>query len=66
MRQMFQQFFSMISMFFSAGERIASASNHMATYLDQSAQSFAEQAEVERKRTLALALQDLKEVKRIK
>lgn len=53
MRQMFRQFFAMISSFFAAGEKLASACNHVADYVDKSAAQLVAQQIAEQQLELA-------------
>ena len=59
---MFKQLFSAITLFFVATEKVASASNHLATWADETAAAFADEARIERQKKLANLKADLKAV----
>lgn len=59
---MFKQLFSAITLFFVATEKVASASNHLATWADETAAAFADEARIERQKKLATLKADLKAV----
>ena len=59
---MFKQLFTAITLFFVATEKIASASNHLATWADETSAAFADEARIERQKKLALLKADLKAV----
>lgn len=63
MFSMFSQLFAMISMFFASGEKLGKATNHLATWAEESAAAFADEARVLRKSKLnALNLEHKTEV----
>lgn len=69
MFQMFRQLFSSITVFFMALEKIAFASNHLASWAEESSGAFADEARIQRqaklnalKGELAQSQQDLKQV----
>ena len=57
---MFKQLFTAITLFFVATEKIASASNHLATWADETSAAFADEARIERQKKLAMLKADLK------
>ena len=59
---MFKQLFSAITLFFVATEKLASASNHLATWADETSAAFADEARIERQKKLATLKADLKAV----
>lgn len=59
---MFKQLFLSITLFFVALEKTASATNHLATWGDETAAAFADEARIERQKKLALLKADLKAV----
>ena len=61
---MFKQIFTTISMYFIAFEKIASASNNIATWADESTAAFADEARIERQKKLAKLKQELKAVEK--
>ena len=62
---MFRQFFATITLFFIATEKIASASNHLATWADESAGAFADEARITRATKLSTLNADLVHTKAI-
>ena len=52
MFQMFAQLFSAITVFFAALEKVAKATNHLSTWAEESAGSFADEARVQRQAKL--------------
>ena len=64
MFNMFKQLFSAITLFFVATEKIASASNHLATWADETAAAFSDEARIERQKKLAKLKADLKAVEK--
>ena len=50
---MFQQVFAAIAMFFASAEKIGKATNHLATWAEESAGAFADEARVQRAAKLA-------------
>lgn len=64
MFNMFKQLFAAITLFFVATEKLASASNHLATWADESAASFSDEARIERQKKLAKLKADLKAVEK--
>ena len=64
MFNMFKQLFSAITLFFVATEKLASASNHLATWADESAAAFSDEARIERQKKLAKLKADLKAVEK--
>lgn len=59
---MFKQFFLMFSTLFNAGERFASAINHIAISTDEMAAAYADEARIERQKKLANLKAELKAV----
>ena len=59
---MFKQLFLTITLFFVAVEKVASATNHLATWSDETAAAFADEARIERQKKLAILKADLKAV----
>jgi len=59
---MFKQLFSAITLFFVATEKLASASNHLSTWADETAAAFADEARIERQKKLAKLKAELKAV----
>lgn len=59
---MFKQLFSAITLFFVATEKLASASNHLATWADETSAAFADEARIERQKKLANLRAELKAV----
>lgn len=57
---MFKQLFVSITLFFLATEKIASAANHLATWGDETAAAFADEARIERQKKLAKLKSELK------
>lgn len=53
MFNMFQQLFTALTVLFSAFEKLASSTNHLATWADEAAGSFADEARVQRTAKLA-------------
>lgn len=49
MGRMFAQFFSFITTLFSAAEKLAKAGDHLATWSEESAGTFADEARIQRK-----------------
>ena len=64
MFNMFKQLFSAITLFFVATEKLASASNHLATWADETAAAFSDEARIERQKKLAKLKADLKAVEK--
>lgn len=54
MFQMFRQFFSMITVLFTAGEKLAKSADNLATWAEESTGAFSDQARIERAKKLAL------------
>lgn len=54
MFNMFKQLFTAITVFFTAAEKLASATNHLATWSDETAAAFADEARIQRKQKLLL------------
>jgi uncharacterized protein YjbJ (UPF0337 family) len=65
MREMFAQFFRMITLAFSAGEKLAGAADEISGYLNESAGAFADQARMERQEKMAQLMAQAKPVKQI-
>lgn len=61
---MFKQFFTMFATLFAAGERGASALNHLAVALDDTAAAYADEQRIERAKKLALLNAELKAVEK--
>ena len=59
---MFKQLFLTITLFFVAVEKVASATNHLATWSDETAAAFADEARIERQKKLAKLKSELKSV----
>ena len=64
MFNMFKQLFSAITLFFVATEKVASAANHLATWGDETAAAFADEARIERSKKLAKLKAELKAVEK--
>ena len=54
MIQMFKQFFTMLTVLFSAGEKTAKSLDNLATWAEESSGAFADQARIERKKKLQI------------
>ena len=52
MFNMFNQFFTAITVFFTALEKLAKATNHLSTWAEESAGAFADEARVQRQAKL--------------
>ena len=61
---MFKQFFAMFAILFSAGERGASALNHLAIAMDETAAAYADEQRIERSKKLATLNAELKAVEK--
>lgn len=59
---MFKQFFTAITVLFMAAEKSANAVNHLATWGEEKAAAFADEARIERAKSLAVLKADLKAV----
>lgn len=54
MIQMFKQFFTMITVLFTAGEKLAKTADNFATWAEEGSGAFADQARVERNKKLMI------------
>lgn len=60
MFKMLAQLWAMFTVFFAAGEKLANATNHLATWAEESAGTFADEARINRtQRVIALEAQGI-------
>ena len=64
MIQMFKQFFSMLTVLFSAGEKTAKSLDNLATWAEESSGAFADQARLERQKKLSIITADVTQTKK--